>query len=90
MSRKYRPHKRRRPQAVTSVEEPDGQNDANDEQHAEITDSMDVDGPNPNQSAVEDEPPVEPPQEQEPDEELKRKQEIWEAFQEEHHEGTLS
>ncbi|EKM55795.1 uncharacterized protein PHACADRAFT_184564 [Phanerochaete carnosa HHB-10118-sp] len=85
MSRKYRPHKRRRPQAVTSLEEPKVHNDTNNEQHAEIIDSMEVDGLNQHPiEDIEDEQPVEPSQE--PDEELKRKQEIWEAFQEEHHE----
>lgn len=89
MSRKYRPHKRRRSQAVTLVEEPGEQDGANDEQDADSGEPMEVDISDSSQPAagsVQDQMAEQPA---EPDEELKRKQEIWEAFQEEHHEGMF-
>ena len=89
MSRKYRSHKRRRSQAVPSLEEQEAHDGTNDERNIEPSDVMEVDGPDSSRPAgeeLEEEHPEEPPEE--PDEELKRKQEIWEAFQEEHHEGA--
>lgn len=92
MSRKYRTHKRRRSQAVTSLELSAEYGDANGDQDAELDDAMDVDDPKSSRLTagenVEGEQLDEPPQE--PDEDFKRKQEIWDTFQEEHHEGVLS
>lgn len=91
MSRKYRPNKRRRSQAFPEDHETvvlDGDSDAKDvipgvknmqaeEPEPDPPDAMQVD------EVSNGERPLES------GEELSRRQEMWEVFQEEHHEGTL-
>ena len=92
MSRKYRSNKRRRSQAFPEEEEtvvPDEVNGVQDV--VQGLKEMAVDAPDSAQAEtmqVDDANGREQPEESE--EERRRKQEIWEVFQEERHEGTSS
>ena len=90
MSRKYRPYKRRRSQAFPEEEENVVPGEANGVQDVvQDPNEMAVDAPDSAQAEklqVDDADGREQPEESE--EERKRKQELWEVFQEERHEGT--
>ena len=88
MSRKYRPNKRRRSQAFPEEREAvvlDGDNDPQDVIPA--AKNMQADAPEPEQPDTM-QVDVLNGEEPETEEELSRRQEIWEVFQEEHHEGA--
>lgn len=92
MSRKYRPNKRRRSQAFPEEHEAvvlDGDHDTQDVIPA--AKKMQVDGHEPEQpDAMQVDGADGGEQPAEIDEELNRRQEIWEVFQEEHHEGPFA
>lgn len=95
MSRKHRSNKRRRSQAFPDEEEhvvePVPAAEPEEPAPPEVVEVVEVAEPEPEQvNAPAEEQNEEPQLPEESPEELKRKQEIWETFQEEHHEGAFS